>query len=60
MNATKNIWQIIHYPLNNTTYDTNQPKSYRRTGRHTRISSRRHLITKQIAQISREAAITAK
>ena len=30
MNVTKNIWQIIHYPLNNTTYDTNQPKSYRK------------------------------
>ena len=28
MNITKIFWQIIHYPLNNTTYDTNKVKNY--------------------------------
>ena len=47
MNITKIFWQIIHYPLNNTTYDTNQHKNYKKTRRHTRIPSRKYLIFTQ-------------
>ena len=56
MNITKIFWQIIHYPLNNTTYDTNQPKNYRKTRRHTRIPSRKYLIFTQIAQSTQRTA----